>query len=93
MRYLVNAVIAILLGYWITLLFYMIGEPLTSPLLFLARQLSSDRGGDSLLPAWTIFNTLICATIIYAMVLCVKPVVTRLMRRFEIIIATLQSHG
>lgn len=70
MRKVVYAVIAILIGYGITVLFYMVGEPLVSPSLFLARQVSSDSGGDSLLPAFTIINTLICAFVIYALVRC-----------------------
>lgn len=70
MRNVVFAVIAILIGYGITLLFYMLGEPLVSPSLFLARQLSSDRGGDSLLPAFIIINTLICAIVIYVSLWC-----------------------
>lgn len=71
MRHVVFAVIAIVAAYGITLLFYMIGKPLVSPSLFLARQLASDRGGDSLLPAFTIINTLISAVLIYLVLCCV----------------------
>lgn len=53
------AVMAIVIGYAVTLFFYFVGEPLVSPSLFLARQLVSDRGGDSLLFAFTVINTLI----------------------------------
>jgi len=71
MRNVIYAMIAIVIGYGLTLLFYMFGEPLVSPSLFLARQLSSDNGGDSLLPAFMIINTLICAVVTYLVLWCV----------------------
>ena len=67
MRNVIYAAIAGVIGYGITLLFYMVGKPLVSPSLFLARLLLTDRGGDSLLPAFTIINTLICAIVIFAL--------------------------
>ena len=67
MRNVLYAGIAILIGYAITLLFYMVGQPLVAPSLFLARLLAQDRGGDSLLPAFIVINTLICAVVIYVL--------------------------
>ena len=67
MRHVLFALIAILIGYGITLVFYMVGQPLVAPSLFLARLLTQDRGGDSLLPAFIVINTLICAVVIYGL--------------------------
>jgi hypothetical protein len=67
MRNVLFALIAILIGYGLTLVFYMVGQPLVAPSLFLARLLAQDRGGDSLLPAFMIINTLICAVVIYCL--------------------------
>ncbi len=65
MRKVVYTVIGLVIGFAITLLFYWIGEPVVLPSLFLARLISADSGGDSLLPAFMIINTLIWAIVIY----------------------------
>jgi hypothetical protein len=65
MMHLLYEVIAILVGYGLTLVFYIGGEPLVSPSLFLARLFVPDHGGESLLPAFTVINTVLCSILIY----------------------------
>ena len=66
-RNVVFGLVAIFIGYGVTLLFYMVGQPLVAPSLFLARLLAQNRGGDSLLPIFIVINTLICAVVIYGL--------------------------
>ena len=71
MRQLIYAVIAILAGYGLTLVFYMIGGPFVQPALALARLLNDDRGGDGLLPTFLVINTMICSLLVYIGLRCV----------------------
>jgi hypothetical protein len=64
MRYLIYAVVALLLGYGLTLIFYMAGDPFVKPALLLA-SLLADRGGDTLLPAFLIISAVLCSVPIY----------------------------
>jgi hypothetical protein len=71
MRQLIYAVIAILAGYGLTLVFYVIGDPFVRPALALARLLNGDRGGDSLLPTFLVINTMVCSLLVYVGLRCV----------------------
>ena len=66
MRHLIFILIALVSGYCLTLVFYMVGGALVLPALLLARMFAADRGGDSLLMPFTVINTAICAVLIYA---------------------------
>ena len=57
--------VAIIVGYGLTLLIYTAGDPFVQPALFLARLFSADRGGDTLLPAFLVVNTVLCAIPVY----------------------------
>jgi len=64
MRHVINAFIAILIGFGLTLIFYMAGGPFVQPALFLAKLVATDRGGNTLLPAFLIINTSLCSILI-----------------------------
>ncbi len=66
MRHFIYIMISLVLGYSLTLIFYMIGGILVQPALFLAKLFTEDRGGDSLLFPFTIINTAFCSLLIYA---------------------------
>jgi hypothetical protein len=65
MRYLIYAIIAILVGYGLTLVFYMVGGPFVQPALLLASLFADDEGGDTLLPAFLVINTFLCSIPVY----------------------------
>ena len=72
MRHLIYGAVALLAGFGLTVLFYLVGEPLASPAMFLARAfLISINGEPSLLPAFTVINTLLCSIVIYVALLWV----------------------
>lgn len=66
MRQFIFIVIALVLGYGLTLFFYTVGGILVQPALFLAKIVAVDRGGDSLLVPFMLINTVLCAGLIYA---------------------------
>ena len=63
-RHLVFLVIALVLGYSLTLIFIKVGGVFVQPAVFLAKLVVVDRGNSLLLP-FTYINTLLCAGIIY----------------------------
>ena len=63
MKHLLFVVIAVVGGYGVTLLCYMVG--LVEPSLYLARLVADDRGGDTLLVPFLVINTTLSAIGIY----------------------------
>ena len=53
--------ISLAIGLFVTFVFYVVGSPFVRPALYLAAQLVEDRGGESLMTAYTIINTTISA--------------------------------
>jgi hypothetical protein len=66
MRRVIYLLISLVIGYGLTLIFYVAGGSLVQPALFLAKFVVSDRGGDSLLLPFTVINTFLCSIFIYA---------------------------
>lgn len=66
MRHLACFVIAVVVGFGLTLVFYFVGGPLVRPALYLAGLFAVDRGGDSMLGPFLILNTALCAALVYA---------------------------
>src|SRR5260221_9230036 len=63
LKHLLFVVIAVVGGYAVTLLCYMVG--LVQPSLYLARLVAEDRGGDTLLVPFLVINTGLSAVGIY----------------------------
>ena len=63
MKHLLFVVIAVVGGYGVTLLCYMVG--LVQPSLYLARLVADDRGGDTLLVPFLVITTTLSAIGIY----------------------------
>jgi hypothetical protein len=66
MRHLLYPVVAVVSGFGLSLLFYMVGSPLVDPALYLARLFAVNRGGDTMLGPYFVANTALCAVLTYA---------------------------
>ena len=78
MRYLIYAVLCILAivgGYGLTLICYMVG--FVQPALFLASLIADDKGGDTLLTPFLIINTILYAIPVYVLLAWVSGGIRR----------------